>query len=99
MTGARLSRKDGNVFDISIDGFFLAIGHHPNSDFVKEFIDTDENGYIITEGKSTRTNVEGVFAAGDVQDPRFRQAITAAASGCKAALEVEKFLFYYLLVL
>lgn len=92
VTGARLVRKDGKVFDISIDGFFLAIGHHPNSDFVKGFIDTDENGYIITEGKSTRTNVEGVFAAGDVQDPRFRQAITAAASGCKAALEVEKFL-------
>ena len=88
VTGARLVRKDGKVFDISIDGFFLAIGHHPNSDFVKGFIDTDENGYIITEGKSTRTNVEGVFAAGDVQDPRFRQAITAAASGCKAALEV-----------
>ena len=92
VTGARLLRKDGKVFDISIDGFVLAIGHHPNSDFVKGFIDTDENGYIITEGKSTRTNVEGVFAAGDVQDPRFRQAITAAASGCKAALEVEKFL-------
>ena len=92
VTGARRLRKDGKVFDISIDGFFLAIGHHPNSDFVKGFIDTDENGYIITEGKSTRTNVEGVFAAGDVQDPRFRQAITAAASGCKAALEVEKFL-------
>ena len=92
VTGARLVRKDGKVFDISIDGFFLAIGHHPNSDFVKGFIDTDENGYIITEGKSTRTNVEGVFAAGDVQDPRFRQAITAAASGCMAALEVEKFL-------
>ena len=92
VTGARLLRKDGKVFDISIDGFFLAIGHHPNSDFVKGFIDTDENGYIITEGKSTRTNVEGVFAAGDVQDPRFRQAITAAASGCMAALEVEKFL-------
>jgi thioredoxin reductase (NADPH) len=92
VTGARLVRKDGKVFDISIDGFFLAIGHHPNSDFVKGFIDTDENGYIITEGKSTQTNVEGVFAAGDVQDPRFRQAITAAASGCKAALEVEKFL-------
>lgn len=92
VTGARLVRKDGKVFDISIDGFFLAIGHHPNSDFVKEFIDTDENGYIVTQGKTTRTNVEGVFAAGDVQDPRFRQAITAAASGCKAALEVEKFL-------
>ena len=92
VTGARLIRKDGKVFDISIDGFFLAIGHHPNSDFVKEFVDTDENGYILTQGKTTMTNVEGVFAAGDVQDPRFRQAITAAASGCKAALEVEKFL-------
>ena len=92
VTGARLVRKDGKVFDIRIDGFFLAIGHHPNSDVFKEFIDTDENGYIITAGKSCRTNVEGVFAAGDVQDPSFRQAITAAASGCKAALEVEKFL-------
>ena len=92
VTGARLERKDGKVFDINIDGFFLAIGHHPNSDVFKDFIDTDENGYIITQGKSTRTNVEGVFAAGDVQDPSFRQAITAAASGCKAALEVEKFL-------
>lgn len=92
VTGARLVRKDGKVFDIRIDGFFLAIGHHPNSDVFKEFIDTDENGYIITAGKSCRTNVEGVFAAGDIQDPSFRQAITAAASGCKAALEVEKFL-------
>ena len=92
VTGARLLRKDGKVFDIQIDGFFLAIGHHPNSDIFKEYIRTDENGYIITEGKSSRTNVEGVFAAGDVQDPSFRQAVTAAASGCKAALEVEKFL-------
>ena len=92
VTGARLVRKDGKVFDIRIDGFFLAIGHHPNSDVFKEFIDTDELGYIVTSGKSSRTNVEGVFAAGDVQDPSFRQAITAAASGCKAALEVEKVL-------
>jgi len=92
VTGARMVRKDGKVFDIRIDGFFLAIGHHPNSDVFKEFIDTDELGYIVTSGKSSRTNVEGVFAAGDVQDPSFRQAITAAASGCKAALEVEKFL-------
>ena len=92
VTGARLVRKDGKVFDIRIDGFFLAIGHHPNSDVFKEFIDTDELGYIVTSGKSSRTNVEGVFAAWDVQDPSFRQAITAAASGCKAALEVEKFL-------
>ena len=92
VTGARLERKEGKVFDIRIDGFFLAIGHHPNSDVFKEFIETDENGYIITSEKTSRTNVEGVFAAGDVQDPSFRQAITAATSGCKAALEVEKFL-------
>lgn len=92
VTGVRIVRNDGKVFDINVDGFFLAIGHHPNSDVFKEFIGTDENGYIITEGKSSKTNVEGVFAAGDVQDPSFRQAITAAASGCKAALEVEKFL-------
>jgi thioredoxin reductase (NADPH) len=92
VTGVRIERKDGKVFDIKVDGFFLAIGHHPNSDVFKEFIKTDENGYILTDGKSCRTNVDGVFAAGDVQDPSFRQAITAAASGCKAALEVEKFL-------
>ena len=92
VTGVRIARNDGKVFDISVDGFFLAIGHHPNSDVFKEFIGTDENGHIITEGKSSKTNVEGVFAAGDVQDLSFRQAITAAASGCKAALEVEKFL-------
>ena len=92
VTGVRVVRKDGKIFDVKVDGFFLAIGHHPNSDVFKEFIDTDENGYIITSGKSSKTNVEGVFAAGDVQDPSFRQAVTAAASGCKAALEVEKFL-------
>ena len=92
VTGARLERKDGKVFDIRIDGFFLAIGHHPNSDVFKEYIETDANGYIVTSGKSCRTNIEGVFAAGDVQDPDFRQAVTAAASGCKAALEVERFL-------
>ena len=92
VTGARLVRKDGTVFDIDIDGFFLAIGHHPNSDLFKEWIATDGQGYIITEGKSTKTNVEGVFAAGDVQDPSYRQAINAAAAGCRAALDAEKFL-------
>ena len=92
VTGARLVRKDGTVFDIDIDGFFLAIGHHPNSDLFKEWIATDGQGYIITEGKSTRTNVEGVFAAGDVQDPSYRQAINAAAAGCRAALDAEKYL-------
>lgn len=92
VTGARLLRKDGTVFDIKIDGFFLAIGHHPNSELVSEWVKTDENGYIVTDGRTSRTNVEGVFAAGDVQDPLYRQAITAAASGCRAALDAEKFL-------
>ena len=92
VTGARLLRKDGEVFDIAIDGFFLAIGHHPNSEIFSEWIRTDENGYILTDGKTSRTNVDGVFAAGDVQDPLYRQAITAAASGCWAALDAEKFL-------
>lgn len=97
VTGARLVRKNGadgdpEEFEIKVDGFFLAIGHHPVSDFVKKWIETDENGYIITKDGTSRTNVEGVFAAGDVQDPRYRQAITAAASGCRAALDAEKFL-------
>lgn len=92
VTGARILRKDGEVFDIAIDGFFLAIGHHPNSEVFSRWIDTDENGYIVTDGKTSRTNVDGVFAAGDVQDPLYRQAITAAASGCRAALDAEKYL-------
>lgn len=92
VTGVRLLRKDGEVFDIAVDGFFLAIGHHPNSDVFAPWLKLDGNGYIITEGKSTSTSVEGVFAAGDVQDPTYRQAINAAASGCRAALDAEKFL-------
>ncbi len=92
VTGVRIERKDGEVFDIAVDGFFLAIGHHPNSDLVKEWVEIDANGYIVTSGASSHTNVEGVFAAGDVQDPHYRQAITAAASGCRAALDAEKYL-------
>lgn len=92
VTGARLVRKDGEVFDIDVDGFFLAIGHHPASELFSRWIKTDGNGYILTDGVSSRTNVEGVFAAGDVQDPYYRQAINAAASGCRAALDAEKFL-------
>lgn len=92
VTGARLLRKDGEVFDIKIDGFFLAIGHHPVSELFSEWVNVDENGYIITDGVSSRTNVPGVFAAGDVQDPHYRQAINAAASGCRAALDAEKYL-------
>ena len=92
VTGARLLRKDGEVFDIAVDGFFLAIGHHPNSELFSQWVEVDKEGYIMTDGKTSKTNVEGVFAAGDVQDPIYRQAITAAASGCRAALDAEKFL-------
>ena len=92
VNGVRLVRKSGEVFEKPIDGFFLAIGHHPQSDLFKEWIDTDENGYILTDGKSSRTNVEGVFAAGDVQDPQYRQAIAAAGSGCRAALDAERYI-------
>lgn len=92
VTGARLLRKDGTVFDIAIDGFFLAIGHTPASALFAPWLTLDENGYIVTEGKSSQTSVPGVFAAGDVQDPRYRQAVTAAASGCMAARDAEKYL-------
>ena len=92
VTGARLLRKDGEVFDIAVDGFFLAIGHNPQSALFAPWVNTDANGYILTDGRSSATNVEGVFAAGDVQDPTYRQAINAAASGCRAALDAEKFL-------
>ena len=92
VTGARILRKDGEVFDIALDGFFLAIGHHPNSELFSQWVKVDKEGYIITDGLTSKTNVEGVFAAGDVQDPIYRQAITAAASGCRAALDAEKFL-------
>ena len=88
----RKGEPDEEFYDLAIDGFFLAIGHKPNSDVFKPWIETDEVGYIITEGASPRTQVPGVFAAGDVADPHYRQAITAAGSGCKAAIEAERFL-------
>ncbi|MBO5001635.1 MAG: FAD-dependent oxidoreductase, partial [Prevotella sp.] len=78
--------------EINIDGLFLAIGHNPNSEVFKEWLDTDETGYIKTIDGTPRTKIPGVFAAGDVADPHYRQAITAAASGCKAALEAERYL-------
>lgn len=88
----RKGEADERTYDIEIDGFFLAIGHKPNSDLFKPWVETDELGYIVTEGMTPRTCVPGVFAAGDVADPLYRQAITAAASGCKAAIEAEKYL-------
>ena len=94
--GAHLVKRRGEAdeekVDIAIDGFFLAIGHKPNSDVFKEWLETDEVGYIKTIDGTPRTKIPGVFVAGDVADPVYRQAITAAASGCKAALEAERYL-------
>lgn len=94
--GAHLIYKKGEAgerkYDLPIDGFFLAIGHHPNSELFSPWIKIDEQGYIITEGETPRTNLPGVYAAGDVADPHYRQAIIAAASGAKAAMESEKYL-------
>ena len=92
VTGVVLTDKNGEEKTIPIDGFFLAVGHQPNTEVFKPFIETDEQGYIITHGKTTKTNIEGVFAAGDVQDKSYRQGITAAASGCMAAIDAERFL-------
>ncbi|MGL4412479.1 MAG: thioredoxin-disulfide reductase [Bacteroidales bacterium] len=94
--GAHLVKRRGTAeeerVDIAIDGFFLAIGHSPNTDFIKEYIKLDEVGYILTEGATTATNVPGIFAAGDVADPLYRQAVTAAGMGCKAAIDAERYL-------
>jgi thioredoxin reductase (NADPH) len=96
LEGVRLARRagepDASFTEIRVDGFFLAIGHVPNTDIFKEYLQLDAAGYIITEGTSTRTNVPGVFAAGDVMDPVYRQGITSAASGCKAAIDAERYL-------
>lgn len=94
--GAHLVENKGTdkerTYDLPVDGFFLAIGHQPNTEVFKEYIELDETGYIKVNGAGTATNVEGVFAAGDVADPVYRQAVTAAAMGCKAAIDVERYL-------
>lgn len=94
--GAKLVRDKGTdheeILEIPIDGFFLAIGHKPNTDIFKPYIEMDEQGYIKTNAPATSTNVEGVFAAGDCADPDYRQAITSAGTGCRAAIDAERFL-------
>ncbi|MBR5240541.1 MAG: thioredoxin-disulfide reductase [Muribaculaceae bacterium] len=96
LEGAHLVKYKGEEneekFDIAIDGFFLAIGHKPNTDVFKPYIELNNEGYIITKGITSETNVAGVFAAGDVADTRYRQAIVAAGSGCKAAMDAEKYI-------
>ncbi|MCP3913214.1 MAG: thioredoxin-disulfide reductase [Actinomycetia bacterium] len=84
--------KTGETSDLAISGLFVAIGHRPNTDLFQGQLDLKENGYLVTEGKSSRTGVEGVFACGDVQDDYYRQAITAAGSGCMAAIDAERWL-------
>ncbi len=93
VTGVRIKNvKTGKTEELPCSGFFVSIGHHPNSELFKDYLDLDKNGYIITKPKSSRTNMEGVFACGDVQDPAYRQAITAAGSGCMAAMDAERWL-------
>lgn len=88
----RKGQPDEKAVDIAIDGFFLAIGHKPGSDIFAKWVETDSEGYIVRQDGTPRTNVPGVFAAGDVADPHYRQAITSAAAGCQAALEAERYL-------
>lgn len=88
----RKGEPDEEMRHIAIDGFFLAIGHHPNTELFKEYLTRDAEGYIIVEGDSPRTNVPGVFAAGDCADPHYRQAVVAAGSGAKAAIEADKYI-------
>ena len=92
VTGMLLKGEDGQMRTIDVHGVFMAIGHTPNTEIFRGQIELDDKGYIVTRGVTSHTSVEGVFAAGDVQDSRYRQAVTSAASGCKAALDCERYL-------
>ena len=93
VTGAKIKNvKTGEISDLTVDGVFVAIGHNPNTDLFKGKLELDSEGFIITKAGTTQTSVEGIYAAGDVQDKIYRQAVTAAGTGCMAALEVERFL-------
>lgn len=92
VTGVRLQRNSGEIFDVAVDGFFLAIGHHPNTELFQGQLAIDDEGYLITEGNGTQTSVPGIFAAGDVMDHKYRQAVVAAASGAKAAIDAKHFI-------
>jgi thioredoxin reductase (NADPH) len=93
VTGVRLRNvKTAEVTDLPVEAVFVAIGHVPNSELFKPWVETNETGYVVVEDRSTRTSVEGVFACGDLMDPHYRQAVTAAGTGCMAALDAERWL-------